>query len=110
MPYGTSAAPDGLQERSEPAGEVHEHHRDAMQVGDNQQADIDSAVSMPSATGDGDAVGEIQPGREQPSTINSMHSDYLNVGSTGDFAIMAGLTVSSAEIDETARSATIATP
>ncbi|KAK0840619.1 hypothetical protein LTR03_010418 [Friedmanniomyces endolithicus] len=110
MPYGTSAAPDGLQERSEPAGEVDEHHRDAMQVGDNQQADIDSAVSMPSATGDGDAVGEIQPGREQPSTINSMHSDYLNVGSTGDFAIMAGLTVSSAEIDETARSATIATP
>ncbi|KAK0814429.1 hypothetical protein LTR87_003882 [Friedmanniomyces endolithicus] len=109
-PYGASAAPDGLQERSEPAGEVHEHHRDAMQVGDNQQPDIDSAVSMPSATGDGEAVGESQPGTEQPSTINSMHSDYLSVGSTGDFAVMAGLTVSSAEMDETARSATIATP
>ncbi|KAK1070425.1 hypothetical protein LTR74_004103 [Friedmanniomyces endolithicus] len=109
-PYGASAAPDGLQERSMPVGEVDEHHRDAMQVGDTQPADIDGAVSMPSTTGDGEAVGESQTGTELPSTMHSMHSDYLNVGSTGDFAIMAGLTVSSAEMSETARSATIASP
>ncbi|KAK0255307.1 hypothetical protein LTS09_009694 [Friedmanniomyces endolithicus] len=81
-----------------------------MQVGDTQQADIDGAVSKPSTTGDGEAVGESQTGTEQPSTMHSMHSDYLNVGSTGDFAIMAALTVSSAEMSETARSATIASP
>ncbi|KAK0936016.1 hypothetical protein LTR29_012388 [Friedmanniomyces endolithicus] len=109
-PHGASAAPDDVHERSEPAGEAHEHHCVTMQVGDNQHHVVDSAISVPSTTADGKAVGEKQPDTEQASTINGTRGDYPNFGSTGDSAMMAGLPVSSAEMDETAMPATIAAP